>query len=91
VHETGLSLGGGCLRGIAHIGALREIMKQHITITHVAGTSAGAVIGGLFACGLHPDQMISALASLSIRKHLDFRFNPKGWLKGDRIYNTLLR
>jgi NTE family protein len=68
-----------------------EILKHDISITHVAGTSAGAVVGGLYACGLHPDQMVNALESLSIRKHLDFSINRKGWLKGDRIYNTLLR
>lgn len=91
VLNTGISLGGGCLRGVAHIGALKEILKQDISITHVAGTSAGAVVGGLYACGLHPDQMVDALESVSIRKHLDFSFNRKGWLKGDRIYNTLLK
>jgi NTE family protein len=89
--ETGVSLGGGCLRGVAHIGALKEILKQNIPITHVAGTSAGAVVGGLYACGIQPEQMVSALESLSIRKHLDFGLNRKGWLKGDRIYNTLLQ
>lgn len=91
VHETGISLGGGCLRGVAHIGALKEILKHNITITHVAGTSAGAVVGGLYASGLHPDQMEDALDDLSIRKHLDFNFSLKGWLKGDRIYQTLLK
>jgi NTE family protein len=91
VYETGISLGGGCLRGVAHIGALKEILKHNYSITHVAGTSAGAVIGGLYACGLHPDHMVNALESISILKHLDFGFNRKGWLKGNRIYNTLLK
>jgi NTE family protein len=89
--ETGVSLGGGCLRGVAHIGALREMLRQNISITHVAGTSAGAVVGGLLACGIYPDAMVRALESLSIRKHLDFGLSRKGWLKGDRIYNTLLQ
>jgi NTE family protein len=91
VYETGVSLGGGCLRGVAHIGALKEILNHNINITHIAGTSAGAVVGGLFACGLHPDQMIDVLESISIRKHLDIALNRKGWIKGDRIYNTLLK
>ncbi|MFT4415454.1 patatin-like phospholipase family protein [Fredinandcohnia humi] len=91
MYRTGVSLGGGCLRGVAHIGALKEILKHDISITHVAGTSAGAVVGGLYACGLHPDHMENALETLSIRKHLDFSINRKGWLKGDRIYNTLLK
>ncbi|MFD1737868.1 patatin-like phospholipase family protein [Bacillus salitolerans] len=91
VLETGVSLGGGCLRGVAHIGAMKEMLRQDINITHVAGTSAGAVIGGLYASGLHPDRMVDALEALSIRKHLDIGFNRKGLLKGDRIYQTLLQ
>lgn len=91
MYEVGVSLGGGCLRGVAHIGALKEILSHNICITHVAGTSSGAVIGGLYACGLQPDHMIDALKSLSIRKHLDLSFNFKGCLKGDKIYKTLLK
>lgn len=89
--RTGVSLGGGCLRGTAHIGALKQILNHDIEISHAAGTSAGAVVGGLFACGYHPDDMVSILDSLSIRKHMDVGLNRKGWLKGDRIYNTLLK
>ena len=91
MYQAGVSLGGGCLRGVAHIGVLRELLNQNIRITHLAGTSAGAVVGGLYACGLHPNQMAKTLESLSIRKHLDFGLNRKGCLKGDRIYNTLLK
>ena len=91
MRETGISFGGGCLRGVAHIGALKEILSHELSITHVAGTSAGAVIAGLYACGVSPEQMTDAVESLSIRKHLDFGFSRKGWLKGDRIYETFLR
>ena len=91
MHEAGVSLGGGCLRGAAHIGALKEIINHNINITHIAGSSAGAVIGGLYACGLHPNKMEVVVESLSIRKHLDFDFNRRVWLKGDKIYNTLLQ
>lgn len=89
--RTGVSLGGGSLRGVAHIGVLKEFMLNEIEITHIAGTSAGSVIGGLFACGLHPDKMIQVLHELSIRRHLDISFPRRGWIKGDRIYQTLLK
>ncbi|MHC0036327.1 patatin-like phospholipase family protein [Pseudoneobacillus sp. C159] len=89
--RTGLSLGGGSLRGVAHIGVLQELISQQIEITHIAGTSAGSVVGGLYACGMNPDKMSSELQSLSIRRHLDFGFNRKGWIKGDRIYQTILK
>ncbi len=89
--HTGLSLGGGSLRGVAHIGALKELVDQGITITHIAGTSAGAVVGGLYACGIQPEMMRSMVQQLSIRRYLDFALNRKGMLKGDRIYQSLLK
>ncbi|CAM4106211.1 patatin-like phospholipase family protein [Lederbergia lenta] len=89
--RTGLSLGGGSLRGVAHIGALKELINNNIEITHIAGTSAGSVVGGLFACGLDPEMMKSVVHDISIRRHIDIGFNRKGWIKGDRIYNTLLK
>jgi NTE family protein len=87
--RTGVSLGGGSLRGVAHIGVLKELLHQHIEITHIAGTSAGAVVGGLYACGMSPENMRSVLHNLSIRRHIDIGLNRKGWIKGDRIYQTL--
>ena len=91
MNKTGISLGGGSLRGVAHIGVLKELQRNGIEITHIAGTSAGSVVGGLFACGMQPEMMSSVLHDLSIRRHIDIGFNRKGWIKGDRIYNTLLK
>ncbi|QOR66147.1 patatin-like phospholipase family protein [Cytobacillus suaedae] len=91
MNRTGISLGGGSLRGVAHIGVLKELVRNEIEITHIAGTSAGSVVGGLFASGLNPDKMITVLEDLSIRRHVDIGFNRKGWIKGDRIYQTLLK
>ena len=89
--QTGVSLGGGSLRGVAHIGALKELIDNDLEITHIAGTSAGSVIGGLFACGMEPGKMKDVVRDLSIRRHIDIGFNRKGWIKGDRIYQTLLK
>lgn len=91
MYETGVSLGGGSLRGVAHIGAIQEILNRKIEITHIAGTSAGAVVAGLFASGMKPESMIKALEEINVKKHLDIRFHREGWLKGDRIYQTLLK
>ena len=78
-------------RGVAHIGALKELIDNDLEITHIAGTSAGSVIGGLFACGMEPGKMKDVVRDLSIRRHIDIGFNRKGWIKGDRIYQTLLK
>jgi NTE family protein len=55
--KIGLALGGGGARGMAHIGVIRALEQQHIPIDYVAGTSMGAIIGGLYACGYTPDEM----------------------------------
>ncbi|KAG5652577.1 hypothetical protein H0H81_004537 [Sphagnurus paluster] len=47
--SIGLVLGGGGARGIAHLGLLRALEEYEIPIDHIAGTSIGALIGGLYA------------------------------------------
>jgi NTE family protein len=52
VKGVGLVLGGGGARGLAHIGVLEELEKLHIPIACIAGTSAGALVGGVYASGM---------------------------------------
>lgn len=47
--KIGLALGGGGARGLAHIGVLRVLEKERIPIDIITGTSAGAIIGGMYA------------------------------------------
>lgn len=55
--KIALALGGGGTRGAAHVGVLRVLHRENIPIDYVAGTSMGAVIGGLFCAGLSCDQI----------------------------------
>lgn len=55
--KIGLALGGGGTRGIAHIAVLRVLEKNHIPIDCIAGTSMGAIVGGLYCAGLTPDEI----------------------------------
>ena len=54
VPGVGLALSGGAARGIAHAGVLEVLAEAGIPVRAVAGTSAGAVVGALFASGLAP-------------------------------------
>ena len=49
--KVGLVLSGGAARGLAHIGVLKALEEQGVRIDAIAGTSMGAVIGGLYASG----------------------------------------
>lgn len=48
-YKLGLALGSGGWRGLAHIGVIKSLIKHQIKISAIAGSSAGALIGGLFA------------------------------------------
>jgi NTE family protein len=50
-HKVGLVLSGGGARGAAHIGVLRVFEREHIPIDCIAGTSFGALVGGLYSLG----------------------------------------
>lgn len=62
--RIGLALSGGGARGAAHIGVLRVLEEQRIPIDFVAGTSMGALVGGLYASGLTPAQLDSVISTM---------------------------
>jgi NTE family protein len=55
--RVGLALSGGAARGMAHVGVLRVLEEAGIPIDFIAGTSAGALVGGGYAAGLTPDEL----------------------------------
>ena len=62
--RVGLVLGGGGARGAAHIGVLKELERRRIPIDVIAGTSMGAIVGGLYATGMSADELEQLVASL---------------------------
>ena len=63
--RIGLVLSGGGARGAAHIGVLKVLEDMHVPIDAIAGTSMGAVVGGLYASGLSPREIESVMTSLN--------------------------
>jgi NTE family protein len=55
--KVGLALSGGGARGAAHIGVLKVLEREHIPIDCIAGTSFGAIVGGLYAIGYSADEI----------------------------------
>jgi NTE family protein len=53
--QIGLALGGGAARGMAHLGVLKSLEQHGIYVDMLAGTSAGAMVGGIYAAGFDPD------------------------------------
>lgn len=61
--RVGLVLSGGGAKGIAHIGVIRALEENGIPIDYITGTSMGAIVGGLYAAGYTPDEMMELLRS----------------------------
>jgi len=62
--RIGLALGGGGARGAAHIGVLKVIEELRIPVDCIAGTSMGAVVGGLYATGYSPAELEKIVGSI---------------------------
>jgi len=62
--KIGLVLGGGGARGAAHIGVLKELERLRIPIDAIAGTSMGAIVGGLYATGVNAAELELLVSSL---------------------------
>jgi len=77
-HKIALVLGGGGLKGFAHIGVFRALQEMGIEPTVVAGTSIGALIGAAYARGMPVDEMADRARALK-RRDL-FRLNRMGML-----------
>ncbi|NWJ50938.1 MAG: patatin-like phospholipase family protein [Bacteroidetes bacterium] len=71
--RVGLVLSGGGAKGVAHIGVIRALEANGIPIDYIAGTSMGAIIGGLYASGYTTDEMEAIL------KSKDFSY----WVSGE--------
>lgn len=61
--SVGLVLSGGGSKGIAHIGVIQALEDNGIPIDYVTGTSMGAIVGGLYACGYSPAEMLELIES----------------------------
>ena len=69
--RIGLVLGGGGARGFAHVSVLKELERLHIPVDCIAGSSAGALIGGLYASGMPAAEVETLLAAIDWGKALD--------------------
>lgn len=62
--KIGLALAGGGAKGAAHVGVLKTLEELNIPVDYIAGTSMGAIIGGLYATGMSADELREALLAV---------------------------
>ena len=63
--KVGLILAGGGAKGFAHLPVIKAIEKLGIPVDFVAGTSIGAIVGGLYACGYTPDEIYDLVNTIN--------------------------
>src|SRR6266851_170478 len=76
--RVGLALSGGAARGIAHVGVLRALEENAIPVDAIAGASAGALIGGLYAAGVSISQLEAMARKFRWRHMGRFSFSRLG-------------
>ncbi len=89
--SVSLVLGSGGARGYAHIGIIEVLLEQGFEIKSISGTSMGALIGALYACGKLDDykKWVLALKFFDIAKLLDFSFGKDGFIQGEKVFRTI--
>jgi len=87
--KIGLALGAGSARGLAHLGVLRVLEKYRIPVDYIAGSSIGALIGSLYACGLDVDFMIKFAGELQTKSWVDLCLPRSGLISGKKVETML--
>ena len=63
--KIGLALSGGGARGGAHVGVLKALEELDVPIDYIAGTSMGAIVGGMYAAGYSADELEQVLEDMN--------------------------
>ena len=84
----GLALSGGGVKGIAHIGVIKFLEENNIRPTHIAGTSAGAIVGALYASGCNWKEILNFFEKVEIFGINKYAINKPGFIDTEKLYNS---
>ena len=83
--KIALALGGGAARGFAHVGVIKALEAQGIVPDIVVGTSAGAVVGALYAAGHSGFELQKLVLQMEESQISDWSLPDRGVLKGEAL------
>ncbi|MEP7167930.1 MAG: patatin-like phospholipase family protein [Bacteroidota bacterium] len=101
--RVGLVLSGGGVRGLAHIGVLKALEENNIPVDYITGTSAGALVGSMYATGKTPQEMEASVlhphfrdwATGVVEEEYSYYFTKKqedaSWVTLKFAYDSLIR
>ncbi len=87
--KIGLALGGGAARGFAHIGVIKVLEANGIKPDIIVGTSAGSVVGVLYAYGLSGFQLQNMALQIKEDEMTDWTLPSRGIFKGEAIQDFI--
>jgi NTE family protein len=87
--KIGLALGGGAARGFAHIGVIKALEAQGIVPDIIVGTSAGAVVGSLYASGRSGFDLQQTALDMSEKQVVGWAWPNRGWMDGEVLQNFI--
>ena len=83
--KIGIALGGGAAKGFAHIGVIKMLEANGFTPAVVAGTSAGSVVGALYASGMNAFELQEKAVALDESKIRDLQLSSDGLVQGQKL------
>lgn len=83
--RIGLALGGGAAKGFAHIGVIKMLEANGFTPTVLSGTSAGSVVGALYASGMNAFELQEKAVALDETKIRDLQLSSGGLVLGQKL------
>jgi NTE family protein len=89
--KIGLVLSGGGARGVAHAGVIKALVEKGVTISRISGTSAGSIVGALFAYGYSGDEILNILKQLSMFRAVRPAWTWAGLLTMDGLRELLFK
>lgn len=89
--KVALVLGSGGARGTAHIGVIRELIKNGYEISSISGTSMGALVGGVYASGKldEYESWLTSLSKMDVFNLVDFTLSKHGIIKADKVLKEI--
>ncbi len=85
--KIAIALGGGAARGFAHIGVLKTLEAHGINPQIVVGTSAGSLVGALYAAGYSGFELQKMAFQLDEGSVGDWTLPDRGFIKGEQLQN----
>lgn len=79
--KIGIAFSGGGARGIAHIGALKSLLENGIEPHVISGSSAGSIVGALYAAGKSPEEMLAFVKDSKLFKLIKVGLPNRGFTK----------